>query len=642
MLHLFRNNKLRNTVMGALITTITVVFAIQFGPSSGGGSSGPSLKELFVDKCAAKVHGSCIDPKTQRAVYRLLTPRDESGAQDADRAKSMELGRITLDGLIERELLVREAARLGISVTDEDVTESIFRGQILVSTPSDNPMLAYYLRVNDGRLYAGFKDPKTKRFDQKAYERTVRMYTGRSPAEFRDWQKSELLAATLRDIVRAPVRVSDAEAFTRYVAEKSNATLEYVELDENFVKRYSPEPSVAAVDAWEKDPAKKKLVDDELAAKKEAFKPKEKHIRHILVKVTIDAAQAEKEKAARTLLAAQARLRAGDSFATVAAAFSEDSSAEMGGDVGDQTSGFVEPFKLAADALKPGGVTDAIESQFGWHIIAKDDPSKPLDEAKLRAEIGRRIYRDEKAKTTAEEFIKQVIALGAAATDSKISELSKAWDDKATARPGGALLIKRLAPAQPQGLGAADAGAAHAATDAGVSHDAGAAHDAGAVAVAASDAGAPPAEWTTFTVETKPLLASEDVNRPQPHTTGSFNRGGDPIDGVDAESTAKLSEFAFTAKVGDQFPTPVSGQHSLFAVRLKEQSPSTREDYEKNRSDYTLTLLAAKRAEALALYVKRLRDASKSDIQVIAENAINDKATEKDDKSDPNGDDDPQ
>ena len=636
MLHLFRNKNVRNVVMGVVITVSTVVFAIQFGPSSGGGSNGPSLKELFTDKCAAKVHGSCIDPKTQRAVYRLLTPRDESGAQDSDRAKSMGLGRIVLDGLIERELLVREAARMGLSVTDDDVTESIFRGQILVSTPSDNPTMAYYLRVNDGKLYAGFKDPKTKKFEQKTYERTVRMYTGRSPTEFRDWQKSELLAGKLRDIVRAPVRVSDAEAFGRYVTEKSNATLEYVEVDENFVKRYSPEPTVAELDAWEKDEAKKKLVDDDLAAKKEAFKPKEKHVRHILVKVAPDAADAEKEKAARTMLAAQARLRAGDSFATVAAAFSEDSSAEMGGDVGDQTSGFVEPFKVAADALAPGGVTDAIESQFGWHVIAKDDPTKPLDEAKLRGEIRRRIYREEKAKTTAEELVKQVIALGAGATEAKVVELAKAWDDKATPLPGVALVIKRLGPPAAAHADAADAGAPAAPKDGG------APHDAGAMAVAPQDAGPAAPVWSTFTVDTKPLLASEDVDRPQLHTTGSFNRGGDPIDGVDGDSALKLSEFAFNGKVGDQFPTPISGEHSLFAVRLKEQSPSTREDFDKNRAEYMPTLLAAKRAEALALYVKRLREAAKSDIQVIAENGINDKATDKDEKQEQEPEEDPQ
>ena len=617
MLGLFRNKNVRNVVMGVVITVSTIVFAIQFGPSSGGGSNGPSLKELFTDRCAAKVYGSCINPKTQRAVYRLLTPRDESGAQDADRAKQMGLGRIVLDGLIERDLLVREANRMGLSVTDDDVTDSIFRGQILVSVPSDNPTLSYYLRVNDGKLYAGFKDSKTKKFDQKTYERTVRMYTGRSPQDFRDWQKVELLAGKVRDVIRAPVRISDTEAYGRYVAEKSNAALEYVEVGSDFVKRYAPEPTPAELDAWEKDAAKKKQVDDEVAAKKEAYTPKDKHIRHVLVKITPDASDADKEKAARTMLAAEARLKAGDSFAAVAAAFSEDSSADMGGDVGDKTSGFVEPFKVAADALAPGQVTEApIESQFGWHLIEKDDPSKPLDQAKLRQDVRRRIYRAEKAKAAAEDLAKQLReALAAKADEAKIAELTKAWAEKAPTVAGGTLVVKRLGAATAAG---ADAGA-----------------------TGQGDAG-PGTTWSSFTVEAKPVNAVEDAERPQLRATGSFNRGGDPIDGVGGDDTLKLADFAFTAKVGDTYPSPLAGEHGAYAVRLKEQSTSTREDYDKNRAEYMPTLLAAKRAEALAQYAKRLRDAAKSDIEVLPENGISDKTDDKDKDDSTSSDDEPQ
>lgn len=615
-MEIFRNKNVRNVVMGVVITVSTVVFAIQFGPGAGS-QSGPSLRELVNEKCAAKVQGSCIDPKTQRAVYRLLTPRDESGGADAERARQMGLARITLDGLIERDLLVREAGRMGVSITDTDVTDSIYRGQILVSVPSDNPSMSYYLRVNDGKLYAGFKDPKTKRFDTKVYERTVRMYTGRSPVEFRDWQKLELLAAKVRDIVRAPVRVSDSEAFGRYVAEKSNATLEYVEVSQDFIRRYAPEPTVAELDAWEKDEAKKKLVDDEVKAKKEAYTPKDKHIRHVLIKITPEAADAEKDKAARTMLAAMARLKAGESFASVATTFSEDSSADMGGDVGDQTAGFVDPFRVAADALAAGAVTPApIESQFGWHLIAKDDPSKPLDEAKLRADVRRRLYLQDTAKTTADELAKQMRdALSAKADDAKIKEIADSFAAKAGARPAATLTVQRYAVSEPKA----------AVADAGAEGDA-------ASPPTSAEAGAPKAAWSSFTIEAKALVASEDVERPQLRPTGTFNRGGDPIDGVDSEHSLKLTEFAFSAKPGDTFPAELRGDGGSYAVRLKEATPASREDFDKNRAEYMTALLAAKRAEALALYVKRLRDSAKAEIQVIPENGISDKE-EKDDKS---------
>lgn len=628
-MEIFRNKNVRNVVMGVVITVSTVVFAIQFGPGSGSGQNGPSLRELFNEKCAAKVQGSCVDPKTQRAVYRLLTPRDESGGSDVERARQMGLARITLDGLIERDLLVREAGRMGISITDDDVTESIYRGQILVSVPSDNPTLSYYLRVNDGKLYAGFKDPKTKRFDTKTYERTVRTYTGRSPTEFREWQKLELLAGKVRDIVRAPIRVSDAEAFGRYVAEKSNATLEYVEISQDFVKRYASEPTVAEMDAWEKDEAKKKLVDDEVKAKKEAFTPKEKHIRHVLIKITPEASDAEKDKAARTMLDVLARLKAGESFASVAATFSEDGSAEMGGDVGDQTAGFVDSFRVAADALAAGAMTEhPIESQFGWHLIAKDDPNKPLDEAKLHADVRRRLYRQEKIKSTAEELAKQMReALSAKADDAKIKEIADAFTAKAPPVVAQTLIIDRYGAPVPLATAKASAG------DAGVTtNDAGASTAADGGIKAGSDAGSATVAsvWTPFTVETKAHVAAEDVERPQLRPTGSFNRGGDPIDGVDGDHALKLNEFAFSAKPGDTFQEAVTGEGGAYAVRLKEQMPSTREDFDKNRAEYLPTLLAAKRTEALALYVKRLRESAKSEIQIIPENGLSDKEDKND------------
>lgn len=625
MLHLFRNKNVRNVVMGVVIAVSTVVFAIQFGPNSGGGGSSASLRDLFNEKCAAKVYGSCVDPKTQRAVYRLLMPRDESGGTDADRARQMRLGQLTLDGLIERELLQREANRMGIVVTDDDVTDSIFNGQILVSVPSDNLNMAYYLRVNDGRLYAGFKDSKTKKFDPKTYERMVRQYTGRSPAEFRDWQKNELLAAKVRDFVKAPVRVSDAEAYGRYVAEKSTAGLEYVEIEREFMLRWASEPTAAELDAWEKDEAHKKQLDDEVKAKKDAWAPKAKHVRHVLIEVKADASEAEKQRAARTMLAAMARLSAGDSFAAVASAFSADSSAAMGGDVGDDTSGFVPSFRVAADALKPGEVTaQPIESQFGWHLIAKDDESKPLDEAKLRADLRRKLYREDKAKTASAELGKQVReAMAAGADEAKLNELLKGLLTQTM--PAATLTIKRMGEPSAAAT-AADAGAP--AGDAGAS-----ANDAGALAQA--DAGKAPnatSSWTTFSIALAAQSAADDSSRPALRSTSAFNRGGDPIDGLDGDAALKVGDFAFSGKIGETYGEVVTSEAGSFAIRLKEQAPASREDFDKGRADYMPQLLAAKRAEALALYVKRLRENAKSDIHVISENAVSDKA-EKDDKS---------
>src|SRR5215468_6969801 len=136
MLDLFRKRGLSSLVYGAIIIAMVLVFVIQFRPNAG--QRGGQLSEA----CVARVRGWCVDPKDHRAAYRILIPRDSQGGLLTGRAKQMGLSKIALDGLIERELLVNEADRLGLRVTDDEITDEIFNGFIRVSVPSDNPSLS--------------------------------------------------------------------------------------------------------------------------------------------------------------------------------------------------------------------------------------------------------------------------------------------------------------------------------------------------------------------------------------------------------------------------------------------------------------------------------------------------------------------
>ena len=85
----------------------------------------------------------------------------------------------------------------------------------------------------------GFKDSKTKQFDMKTYERMVKQITGRSPTEFREWQSRELLAAKMRDLIKAPVRVAEDEAFDRYKTERTTSTVNYVVVRRSWLEKYA-------------------------------------------------------------------------------------------------------------------------------------------------------------------------------------------------------------------------------------------------------------------------------------------------------------------------------------------------------------------------------------------------------------------
>ena len=170
----------------------------------------------------------------------------------------------------------------------------------------------------------------------------------------------------MRDLVVAPVRVSDTEAENLYIEEKSSATVSSIAVKQSWVSRWAVVPSAADVDAWAKDPTNAAEIDKEEKLRETDDLPKTGHIRHILVKTppnprTTTCARRQSSWPWR------ARIRAGATFAEVAREMSEDKgSALRGGDLGEKTDGFVTPFKDAANALAPGQTTaTAIQSPLG-------------------------------------------------------------------------------------------------------------------------------------------------------------------------------------------------------------------------------------------------------------------------------------
>lgn len=97
--------------------------------------------------------------------------------------------------------------------------------------------------------------------------------------------------------------------------------------------------------------------------------PSEVEVGHIVKKGTVTREQ--KDKLRQQLLELRERAEKGEDFATLAQIYSEDlGSAKLGGDLGFAKRGAMVPeFEGAALALKPGEMSNIIESQFGFHLI---------------------------------------------------------------------------------------------------------------------------------------------------------------------------------------------------------------------------------------------------------------------------------
>jgi peptidyl-prolyl cis-trans isomerase D len=602
MLDVFRQKGITNVIYGVIIVATIFAFVVTFRPQAQ--SKTASLSEA----CVARVRGRCIDPKDFNAAYRVLMPSKSQAL-----SRRLNLKRVALDGLIERELLDDEARRLGISVTDKEVTDQLYDGFVRVSIPAADPrqaqtilqemyqsygragilsgeQLQQKLNARDTAIPVDFRDPKTKLFDMKVYERQVRQLSNRSTTEFREEQARELLASKVRDVVRDPIRVSEAEAWDEYQQQHTTATLTYVPVKESWAARWTVDVAQADVDAWLKD--HQADFDRELDERKKNDEPKAGHVRHILVKLPYGATDDEKATALAKLSWAMARVKSGEPFAEVARDVSDDSaSAAMGGDVADNAAALGASFKAAADALKPGEITaGAVETQRGYHVIMRDDPNQTaaVDDA-LKKSLGRALVAKAKATDAAQAIAARLataMRTGTSAEDAIKNVVS------GYVKPTKLDVLKVL----PGVSEASDAGAAADATTATGDKD-----------KAAKPSPALPA---------KSFDASTDGDRPQVQTSGTFNRGGDPFAGLSPDGTTKVIAFAFEAKDGDTLDAPVRSTDAWNVVALKQRTNTTHEDFDKDRATVEDQMLRLKRDEALSLYVKRLRDQAKDDIKV--------------------------
>jgi peptidyl-prolyl cis-trans isomerase C len=152
-----------------------------------------------------------------------------------------------------------------------------------------------------------------------------------------------------------------------------------------------------------------KIDDDAMHAYYDAHKAEYEqiHARHILIRMkgsTVPVKPGEKDLSDEEALAKaqdlEKRLKAGEDFAKLADAESDDAAGPMnGGDLGTFGHGRMVPsFEEAAFKLAPGQISEPVKSQFGYHIIkVESHETKSFDEVK--AEIDKKLRPDEAKKS---------------------------------------------------------------------------------------------------------------------------------------------------------------------------------------------------------------------------------------------------
>ena len=192
----------------------------------------------------------------------------------------------------------------------------------------------------------------------------------------------------------AKLKPSDAEIEAYYKSHETDfrapeqASIEYVVLDMAVIKKGIPVP----------DEDLRKYYSENASRYTAA---EERRARHILINAAKDAAPDLKQKAkarAEALLAEARKNSAG--FAELAKKNSEDpGSASQGGDLDFFGRGaMVKPFEDAAFAMKPGEISNLVETDFGYHLI------------KLESVRGGERKPFEAVRATIEEEVRQQLA----------------------------------------------------------------------------------------------------------------------------------------------------------------------------------------------------------------------------------------
>jgi peptidyl-prolyl cis-trans isomerase D len=315
------------------------------------------------------------------------------------RAMRDTLDELAIQSLVDRGLLALEAEGLGLRVAKPEIERLV-------------------------RSIPIFRD-ESGRFSREAFERYAEYEFG-TQRNFIEEQRQALLAGKLLRLLAGQARVSEAEA-----REAVRRRLEAVQIAVVALDAATPpagsEPGADAIAAAVagRDAELRALY----AERRDTYDvPEQVRARHILLRVEPGAAPAAIAARQAQAEAIRARLAAGEDFAQLAEALSEDpGSKQSGGDLGSFKRGqMLKPFEDAAFALAPGELSPVVKTDFGFHVLRVEErkPAQLRSYEQVAPELARELLGREAARAAARatadrlaEAVRKGRSLEAAARD---------------------------------------------------------------------------------------------------------------------------------------------------------------------------------------------------------------------------------
>jgi peptidyl-prolyl cis-trans isomerase D len=331
---------------------------------------------------AARVNGEEISYSSYQSAYSGLYNLYQSiyqGSFNATLEQRLNLPRQAMQQLIEEALLVQQASKLGLKVSNQELIDNIAQ---------------YDAFQVDGQFN------RDRYLEVLSYQRI-------DAQEFENSQTRALLSRKVQDALLKDISLSDEELAAAFHERGDSINLNFVwitpALVENKVevsdtglndffnanKEDFRIPEKVALRYLQFDPARYEdevtTFDDEdidryYRRNLDRFEIKEQvKAAHILLSVAADATEttvAKRKALAEKLLT---QLQDGADFTSLAKAHSDDkSNAANGGALGTfGRDAMPQAFEDAAFALRPGQLSDVVQTQLGFHIIKVEEYIEP-------------------------------------------------------------------------------------------------------------------------------------------------------------------------------------------------------------------------------------------------------------------------
>jgi peptidyl-prolyl cis-trans isomerase D len=403
------------------------------------------------NKTVASVNGMEIKFNEFERAYGNIVNfyRDQFRGQFSEEmAAKLQLKENALDALIQNRLVLLEAKKMNLLVSDLELVESISKQpQFQRDNKFSNNFYQNFLRSN--RISArDFEEGQRKTLLREKLERVIKASTQISGTEIQEAYKKEnekikfKYIGFSRDYFKPAGRPSDEELQKYFESNKSQ-----FEVPEQIQVQYvklTPKMIEDTIEIYEED-----IKDYYDTNQAKFFIKKQYKASHILIKSDDplpfgeELSSEEKEKLLnkadeKTKIKADEilkQIKEGADFGEMAKKHSTDTaSGKNGGSLGQFSRGLMIPeFEAALDKLKPGELGGPVKTMFGFHIIrldeVKEEHLKPLTEVQEEIKI---ILKEDKARKRIRRIAKKIRKAAGAGNDLTQAALEYKAETKTT------------------------------------------------------------------------------------------------------------------------------------------------------------------------------------------------------------------